>query len=80
VISGGGKPGLLATGGYIPLGYYRDPEQTARTFVTSDERRYVVAGDWATADAEGAITFLGRGSSCTNTAGEKSILRGSKKC
>jgi acyl-CoA synthetase (AMP-forming)/AMP-acid ligase II len=71
VIPGAGAIGRLAVGGHLPLGYYKDPEKTAATFVEIGGRRYVVAGDWAEVDAEGQITLLGRGSSCINTAGEK---------
>ena len=71
VVPGSGQVGRLAIGGYLPLGYYGDPEKTAATFVVLDGRRYVIAGDWAKVDADGAITLLGRGSSCINTAGEK---------
>jgi 3-oxocholest-4-en-26-oate---CoA ligase len=71
VVPGSGQSGRLAVGGYIPLGYYGDPDKTAATFVVLDGRRYVIAGDWATVDADGGITLLGRGSSCINTAGEK---------
>jgi acyl-CoA synthetase (AMP-forming)/AMP-acid ligase II len=71
VVPGSGEPGRLAVGGFIPLGYYGDPEKTAATFVELDGKRYVIAGDWATVDTDGTITLLGRGSSCINTAGEK---------
>ncbi len=71
VVPGSGQSGRLAVGGYIPLGYYRDPEKTAATFILLDGRRYVIAGDWATVDVDGGITLLGRGSSSINTAGEK---------
>ena len=36
-----------------------------------DGRRYTIPGDYATIDADGTLTLLGRGSSCINTAGEK---------
>lgn len=71
VVPGSGVAGRLAVGGHLPLGYYRDPEKTASTFLTLGGRRYVVAGDWATVDEDGVITLLGRGSGCINTAGEK---------
>ena len=71
VVPGSGQVGRLAIGGYLPLGYYGDPEKTAATFVQLDGRRYVIAGDWAQVDVDGTITLLGRGSSCINTAGEK---------
>ncbi len=68
---GSGRQGRLAVGGHLPLGYYKDPVKTASTFLTIDGRRYVVAGDWATVEADGTIALLGRGSGCINTAGEK---------
>jgi fatty-acyl-CoA synthase len=71
VVPGSGQAGRLAVGGYLPLGYYCDPDKTAATFVVLDGRRHVIAGDWAEVDAEGAITLLGRGSSCIHTGGEQ---------
>lgn len=68
---GSGDIGILAKGGPQPLGYYKDPERTARTYVTIDGERYVLGGDHATVDADGTIKLLGRGSNCINTAGEK---------
>ena len=71
VVPGSGEVGLLAVGGRTPLGYYKDPEKTARTFRVIGGRRYSVAGDWARVEADGTITLLGRGSGCINTGGEK---------
>jgi acyl-CoA synthetase (AMP-forming)/AMP-acid ligase II len=71
VAPGSGEVGLLAVGGRTPLGYYKDPEKTARTFRMIDGRRYSVAGDWARVEPDGTITLLGRGSGCINTGGEK---------
>ncbi len=69
---GSGKVGHLARGGNIPLGYYRDPEKTAATFVTDVEgRRWSMPGDFATIEADGRITLLGRGSVSINSGGEK---------
>lgn len=67
-----GAVGWLARFGHIPLGYYGDPEKTARTFVTgADGRRYVIPGDMARYEDDGSISFLGRGSVCINSGGEK---------
>jgi acyl-CoA synthetase (AMP-forming)/AMP-acid ligase II len=68
---GTGKIGLLARKGRIPLGYYKDEEKTAKTFVEVDGTRWVVAGDMASIEADGTITLLGRGSNCINSGGEK---------
>jgi 3-oxocholest-4-en-26-oate---CoA ligase len=69
---GDGQVGKVARTGNIPLGYYKDEEKTARTFLTGpDGRRYVVAGDFARWEEDGSITLLGRGSVCINTGGEK---------
>ena len=68
---GSAEAGRLAVRGHIPLGYYKDPEKTAATFPVIDGVRYAVPGDLATIDDDGAITLLGRGSTCINTGGEK---------
>jgi acyl-CoA synthetase (AMP-forming)/AMP-acid ligase II len=69
---GSGVVGKVARSGNIPLGYYKDPEKTAATFVTAaDGVRYAVPGDFATVEADGTVTLLGRGSVCINTGGEK---------
>ncbi len=68
---GTGKVGMLARRGHIPLGYYKDPEKTARTFITAHGERWVVAGDMAMVEDDGSITLLGRGSNCINSGGEK---------
>ena len=68
---GSGKIGLLATSGLVPVGYYKDPEKSERTFKEIDGRRYSLPGDYATVESDGSITLLGRGSNCINTAGEK---------
>ena len=68
---GSGQVGMIALPGYIPLGYYKDEEKTARTFRTIDGSRYTIPGDCATVDADGTIRLLGRGSAVINTGGEK---------
>jgi acyl-CoA synthetase (AMP-forming)/AMP-acid ligase II len=71
VVAGSGVPGLVAVGGPQPLGYYKDPGKSAKTFKVIDGKRYSIPGDWATVDADGALRLLGRGSVCINTGGEK---------
>jgi len=66
-----GEIGKYARSGYIPLGYYKDPEKTAATFPVVDGIRWVVPGDFATIEDDGTITILGRGSVSINTGGEK---------
>jgi 3-oxocholest-4-en-26-oate---CoA ligase len=68
---GSGEIGLLAVGGRIPLGYWKDPEKTATTFRTVAGARYSIPGDYASVDPDGTIQLLGRGSACINTGGEK---------
>ncbi len=62
---------MVAVGGRIPLGYYKDPEKTAETFKVVDGVRYSIPGDYATVDEDGTIRLLGRGSATVNTGGEK---------
>ena len=68
---GTGEIGRLAVGGHQPVGYYKDPEKSARTFLVVDGQRYSCPGDYATIDADGFVTVLGRGSVCINSGGEK---------
>jgi fatty-acyl-CoA synthase len=68
---GSGQIGRVAVGGFQPVGYYKDPEKSAATFLTIDGKRYSVPGDFAQVEADGSITVLGRGSQCINTGGEK---------
>jgi acyl-CoA synthetase (AMP-forming)/AMP-acid ligase II len=68
---GSGQVGVIALKGYVPVGYYKDPEKTARTFRSLDGSRYTIPGDYATVDADGTIHLLGRGSVVINTGGEK---------
>jgi acyl-CoA synthetase (AMP-forming)/AMP-acid ligase II len=66
-----GRTGRLARGGHVPVGYYKDPEKSARTFLEIGGRRYSVPGDMARIEEGNRITLLGRGSNCVNTGGEK---------
>ena len=68
---GSGEIGKIATAGFVPLGYYKDPQKSAEAFREVDGVRYSFPGDYATVEADGTITLLGRGSVCINTAGEK---------
>ncbi len=68
---GSGVLGRIAVTGHIPLGYYKDPEKTAATFVEVDGVRYSMAGDYATVEADGSLRLYGRGSVCINSGGEK---------
>jgi fatty-acyl-CoA synthase len=68
---GSGEIGRVAVGGHQPLGYYKDPDKTAATFVEFEGRRYSCPGDYAMVEADGSLTLLGRGSVVINTGGEK---------
>lgn len=71
VEAGDGRTGFVAISGFVPLGYYKDPEKTAKTFRTIDGTRYSVPGDYAQVTDDGTLHLLGRGSVCINTGGEK---------
>ena len=68
---GSGERGLVAVTGFLPLGYYKDEEKSAKTFKTMEGVRWSVPGDWAEVNLDGSLTLLGRGSVCINTGGEK---------
>jgi acyl-CoA synthetase (AMP-forming)/AMP-acid ligase II len=72
IAPGSGIVGRLARTGNIPIGYYNDPVKTAETFRTgADGVRYAIPGDFATIEADGTVTLLGRGSVSINSGGEK---------
>ncbi len=72
VEAGSGVIGKFARRGNIPIEYYKDPVKSAETFVTAaDGTRYSIPGDFATVEADGTVTLLGRGSVSINSGGEK---------
>lgn len=66
-----GKIGRTARSGNVPVGYYKDPEKSAKTFVDINGVRYSIPGDFARIEEGNRLTLLGRGSNCINTGGEK---------
>jgi fatty-acyl-CoA synthase len=71
VAPGSDEIGMIANGGFAPVGYFKDPEKSARTFRVINGHRYSVPGDFAKVAADGSLILLGRGSNCINTGGEK---------
>ena len=71
VVPGSDEVGMVAAGGNVPLGYYKDDEKSARTFRVIDGVRYSFPGDYAKVAADGTLILLGRGSQVINTGGEK---------
>ena len=72
VLPGSEEPGFLCVTGHIPLGYYKDEDKTAQTFVTDEQgQRWVRAGDYARVEDDGTFSLVGRGSQCINSGGEK---------
>ena len=71
VEAGSGERGLVAVTGFLPLGYYKDAEKTAKTFKSMEGLRWSIPGDWAEVNLDGTLKLLGRGSQCINTGGEK---------
>ncbi len=71
VVPGSGERGRVALRGRTPVGYYKDPEKSASTFVTFEGVRWSIPGDFAEVEADGTVKLLGRGSQCINTGGEK---------
>src|SRR4051812_44775601 len=49
------------------LGYFKDPDKSARTFKIIDGVSHSLPGDWAKVAADGSLILLGRGSNCINT-------------
>ena len=68
---GSERVGMLAVGGHIPVGYYKDERKSHATFRTINGERWSVPGDFARVEADGSIVLLGRGSVVINSGGEK---------
>ena len=68
---GSGEIGMVAAGGMVPIGYFKDPEKSERTFRTIDGVRYSFPGDMAMVAEDGSLILLGRGSQVINSGGEK---------
>ncbi len=67
-----GETGDFSRSGYIPRGYYNDEAKTAKTFVPIDGKIWLLTGDQAKLEDDGAsMTIYGRGSNCINSGGEK---------
>ena len=71
VVPGSDEIGMIAAGGFVPIGYFKDPEKSARTFRVIDGVRYSFAGDFAKVAADGSLILLGRGNQVINSGGEK---------
>lgn len=68
-----GEVGELARRTNVPpQGYYKDPEKTAKLIRQFNNQTWLMSGDLARLDDNGeTFTFVGRGSECINTGGEK---------
>jgi fatty-acyl-CoA synthase len=71
VVPGSDEIGMVAAAAMVPIGYFKDPEKSARTFRTIDGVRYSFPGDMAQVAADGTLILLGRGSQVINSGGEK---------
>jgi len=71
VTPGSDEVGMVAAGGMVPLGYFKDEAKSERTFRTINGVRYSFPGDMAMVGADGSLILLGRGSQVINSGGEK---------
>lgn len=55
----------------LPNGYYNDPEKTAKLIRSFNGETWLMSGDLAQLNSNGTFQFVGRGSECINTGGEK---------
>src|SRR5262249_11425894 len=60
VVPGSGELGRVALRGRTPVGYYKDPEKSAATFVMFDGVRWSIPGDYAEVESDGTVKLLGR--------------------
>ena len=71
VTPGSDEVGMVAAGGMVPLGYFKDEAKSARTFRTINGERFSFPGDMAMLAEDGSLILLGRGSQVINSGGEK---------
>ena len=71
VVPGSEEVGMVAAGGLVPIGYFKDEEKSRRTFRLINGVRYSFPGDMAMVAADGSLILLGRGSQVINSGGEK---------
>src|SRR5438093_2462661 len=50
---GSDEVGMVAVGGYLPVGYYKDEEKSERTFRTIEGQRWSIPGDYARVNEDG---------------------------
>ena len=50
---------MVGVTGFLPIGYYKDEEKTAKTFPVIDGVRYSIPGDWVRVEEDGSLTLLG---------------------
>lgn len=81
-VSGGGQAAKTAKfepGGRQPIGYYKDPEKSARTFIIVDRKRYSWPGDHAVLEEDGS-SACSAGVRCASTpVARRSSPRRSRK-
>ena len=65
-----GETGLIS-GPVATIGYFEDPDATAKTFFTVGDEVHACPGDLGILAPDGTLTLLGRGSTTINTGGEK---------
>lgn len=63
--------GWIVKSGYLPSGYYKDPDKTAETFREIAGERRCFTGDRGVYDGRETIIMLGRASQVINSGGEK---------
>ena len=68
---GSDEVGMVAAGGNVPFGYYKDEAKSAATFKVIDGKPYSFPGDLAMVAEDGSLILLGRGSQVINSGGEK---------
>ncbi|MEO5901857.1 MAG: AMP-binding protein [Ilumatobacteraceae bacterium] len=71
VAPGSDEIGMVAAGGFVPIGYYKDEVKSAATFRTIAGVRYSFPGDMARVAPDGSLILLGRGNKVINSGGEK---------
>ena len=77
---GSDERGRLALRGRGPVGYYKDEEKSASTFVEIEGHRWTIPGDFAQVARTGRCNFSAVARSASTPAGKRSSPKRSRRC
>ena len=80
LVAGSPEPGFIARGGNIPVGYWKDPEKTAKTFPVIDGQRWSTPATTACCTKTVRSRFSGAEACASTRRARRYIRKRSRKC